>query len=174
MAEQDGFDKEADPLVLTEGVQNDTERAVRELLWSLQRLSGLKANLEEQRKQLNQSLIPMLKQLGRPVMVMNPATGDVEIAAPREDETLEVDAGALLQALIAHFKAEGDHPEDAYEEASTIWQDVLKPPVVDTKEDGLFRSAVVAGRIPGHVAAKVATFKKKAPWVGFTKPKPRD
>lgn len=165
------FDKEAEPLGLTGEAQNEHEAELRELLWSLEQIAKAKDDLDHRRTTLQNAAYPLFKVIGRPVMILNPITGKPEVAAPRYDEMLVVPADQLLAALVEHFIAEGMSKNDAEIEAEMIWADVLKPPAVDTKEGGLFKKAVDAGRIPGHVVAKVAKFKPKEPWVGFTQPK---
>jgi hypothetical protein len=165
------YDPEAEPLGLLDQPQNDDEITLKDLLQSLQQIAAGKEALEKQRTELTAAALPLLKRLGRPAMVLNPVTGTVQVAGVREDETLEVPADLLLAELVKHFEAEGLTTIEVEFEADTVWKDVLKPPVVDTKEDGAFKRAVDSGRIPGYVVAKVATFKKKAGYVGFTKPK---
>lgn len=170
-AEEPKYDKDAEPLGLTGKTENEHEAKLRELLWSLEQIAKAKEDLETRRQTLQDEAFPLFKVVGRPVMILNPVTGQVEVAAPRYDEVLEVPADQLLAALVEHFEAEGMNENDAQIEAEVVWADVLKPPAVDTKEGGLFKKAVDAGRIPGHVVAKVAKFKPKSPWVGFTQPK---
>lgn len=165
------FDPEAEPVDMTDQARNEDEVALQEFLWSLQRIKGLRDQLDKDRAAAIERAVPLLKRLGHPAMVMNPLTGSVQVAMVREDETLEVDAGELLAALIEHFKADGMGPMVAEDMAETVWKDVLKPPTVDTKEGGAFQRAVDHGRIPGHVVAKVARFKRKAAWIDFVKPK---
>lgn len=139
-------------------------------LHELQTLKATIADLNDKVKAVQERALERQRAFGRPIALFNPVTRTPEIAGVRQSETLVVDAGELLKALVEYY---GDD-----EQAEAIWAGVLKPREVDTKKDGLFHQAVLAhsddvNGIPREVVAKVASFKPSAPYIGFSKPESR-
>lgn len=163
------YDPEAPPLEVT-----DIDDALREELWDLARLANQAASIKKARDAGNARVVPLLKAKGRSALIMHPVMHRQVVAGVREDETLVVEPGVLLENLIKHFHEVEGHPlAEAEQEAEAVWKDVLKPLTVDTKEGGLFQTAHKAGRIPGWVAAASSHFEKKAGYIQFTQPKPQ-
>lgn len=174
------YSPEAEPI-------NATERAPRnmgELVAKLKRLRTVNyqaALIERRRKALMGELVPLMR---KPVVMLDPVTGQPMIAVAQQAKPIKVDVGELREALFNHFYNEDlarkmiDASEDAALEAyreevamevEVIVGDVLKPPEVDTKDDGLFVQAVEAGRIPPEVVVKVAKEKPSSAFVSFPK-----
>lgn len=126
----------------------------------LQRIARLSKELDKSRKNILVKAVPLQRLLGS--TVIEGIDGKPYVASVIEAEVLKVDASELYEALVEHL---GDG-----EEASMIWQDVLKPREVDTKDEGLFHQACKAERIPVEVIAKVARYEKRSAYIGFSKP----
>lgn len=145
---------------------SEVNRARLEALLRQHAELGVKKDaLEAQRKAVQQEVLPLLREVGS--VLLHTDKGP-RIAGVRAPETLVVDAGELLEALIEQ--------EGGDEEAATaIWTDVLKPPEVDTKDGGLFHKASEQigeqpARIRPETVAKVATYKSISPHIGWSKP----
>lgn len=163
------YDPDMPPAILD--VSDEDQYELQRLLYQLRRIAHAQANLEEQREEVLEAAVPLQMKLGRPVTLVDPMTGVPLIAGYRQSETLKVPAGELLKELIEYH---GDE-----DKATAIWEDVLKPREVDTKQDGLFHRMVERHTeddptIPPSVVAKVARFKTAKAYIGFNKPvKPR-
>lgn len=139
-----------------------------EHLRELRRISAMKKELQGDYDRHTAEAVQLLG--GESRMIKDPIDGSVQIANVRASETIVVDAGELLEALIEQYH--GD-----VETAEVVWKSVLKPPAVDTKDDGLFLKATqerteegLPALISPETVAQVATFKKAKAFVGFSKP----
>lgn len=148
----------------------ELEEELKDHLLELRRISRAEADLKKARAAHTAAAVPLIRELGNPV-VEDPVSGKPLYATVIEAETLVVDAGQLYDALMEQYDGDVD-------QAEMVWKSVLKPPAVDTKEDGLFLKATQergdTGEGPALISietiAKVATFKKSAAYVSFGKP----
>lgn len=153
---------------MTEPVPEPELDLLQHYLQEMRRLSGQISTLEADKGRLGEQALPLLKRVGS-FMTIDPTDGDPKIFNVRAPETLQVDAQQLYAALLAHYRAEIEDPDEAADVAETIWKDCLKPPAIDTKEGGLFHQVCAAGRIPAHVIAAVSFYKPSAEHVAFSK-----
>lgn len=149
----------------------------------LKRINGMRADLDEKRKALLAELVPMID---RPVRMLDPDTGKPIHAVGIQRTVLSVKVDDLRQALYDHFYEDGvvegmltahnaaeliqQYKDEVADKVTIIINDVLKPPEVDTKDDGLFVQAVQNNVIPQEVAAKVVKEKKVAAYISFPAP----
>lgn len=171
----DEYDADADPVDVTERAP----RGVGALVDGLRRLGKTSAQialLDARRKKLQKDLMPFMR---TPLLMQHPVTKEPVIVAASQARPIKVDVAELRKALIEHFtdqkvidgmaeqeEVEAYHAEIA-EQVEVIVGDVLKPPEVDTKENGLFVKACEQGRIPLEVVAKVAKEKPSSAYIGF-------
>jgi hypothetical protein len=141
---------------------------VLEHLRELRRLSRYKKELKKDWDSHTAAVLPYLREHGSLVLV-DPTDQSLKAAAVVEAETLQVDAGELLDALIAQYQ--GD-----IEQATMVWKSTLKAPTVDTADEGLFFQATQPPEpgqeplISSETVVKVAKYKKSAAYVGFARP----
>lgn len=153
----EGYDSEAEPVDVTERAP----RGAGDLVDGFRRMARVNAQialLDAKRKSLQTELIGQMR---TPVLMRHPVTGELVLVAAAQARPIKVDVAELRKALL-DYGFDGD-------EVDTIVSDVLKPPEVDTKEDGLFVQAVERGQIPLEVVAKVAKEKPSSAYIGFNK-----
>lgn len=157
----EGYDPEADPVdAITQQIDKDTTLLVNGI--KQLRTIGYQAKiLDDERKKLTRELLPLMR---KPITLLDPMTGKPILAAGIQAKPIKVDAAELRKALLEHGIEEYD--------VDTIMADVVKPPEVDTKEDGLFETAVRNGKIPLEVVAKVAREKPSSAYIGFPTKQP--
>lgn len=126
----------------------------------LRRIGAMEAGLAKDRARITTQAVPLMERVGS-LPFIDPTDGAAKIANVRAPETLQVDAGELLAALIEYY--------DDDEQGRVIWQDCLKGPQVDTKEGGLFHQQCQAEKVPAEVVVKVARYKRSAPYIGYAK-----
>lgn len=150
-------------------VEDIDRRELDEHLAELRRITALEKDLKAAKDRHTAAAIPILERLGS-VMIYDPIDKTPQIANVRAAERIVVDAGELYDALIEQY--EGD-----VETAETVWKGVLKPPEVDTKDEGLFHLACMErteeglpALISAETVAKVVSFKKAKAFIGFSKP----
>ena len=140
---------------------------LRVLLMDLRSISNTEKELSKHREAINLLAVPLMRKVGS-LLFTDPTNGTVKIANVRAPETLVVNAGDLLDALI---EQEGGD----IEMATVIWEGTLKAPAVDTKDDGLFHHASMGhgeepAKITPETVAKVATYKASKAYIGYAKP----
>lgn len=151
------YDADAVPAPWDVQVPTDAEQVeLREAMYSLQRIAHAKAALDAQRASLLAVALPMLRRFGRPVALVNPVTGQPQVANLRQDETLEVDYDGLVKAVGVRLA-----------------NSMCKPRVVDTKDGGLFDQAQQAGLITAAQVGKLTRLIPKAAYIGFNHPSVR-
>jgi hypothetical protein len=146
-------------------VSEEEMEELRSHLREMARIAVEAKELKRQRDNHNAEACAILRRVGS-LVIANPITHKAMVANVTEAETLKVDAGELLAALIEQY--DGDE-----EQAEMVWRSVLKPPAVDTKENGLFHQACATrpeGEPPisPETVAKVANYEKAAAFVNFS------
>lgn len=146
--------------------RNDLAEHLREI----RRISNLEKELKAAKDKHTEASVPLIKKYGTAV-IEDPIKGTPLVATIIEAETLVVDAAQLYEALLEQEQGDVD-------QAEMIWKSVLKPPAVDTKDEGLFAEACAlrdptdteSGLIKPTTIVQVAHFKKSKAYVSFGKP----
>lgn len=153
------YDGHADPIDATTRSPQGLGEVVNGLK-RLRRITVQIATMDAKRKALQRELVPLMR---KPVALLD-LDGTPIIATGAQSKPIVVKPEDLLAALIEF----GKEPDDA----EVIVANVLKPPEIDTKEDGLFVQACQLPEddpmhIPFEVVAKVAKEKPSSAYIYF-------
>lgn len=165
---KEGYDPEAEPADFTlEELSNADDAELRQLIYQVAELRQTEKDAKDTYDKLRPQISELVRRKGKPVSFIHPVTGVHKIATYVQRNSLVIDPGQLLQALVDYY---GDN-----DQAEAIWTDCLKPREVDTKEGGRFHEAVrrhsdEVNGVPPEVVAAVARFAPQDPFVSFVNP----